>query len=243
MAFYFFFSFLSLHFFFFSFSVVFASMSDLDPNSLISRRCAMQIMMHHSAYAALRKDAIDAMQAGRLFVYSVVSVGEKDEDNEYVAVRMPDFAADPLIECLMKAESGPLSLATQGIVVQEREDGEYFIPYLGTMSDEDGLENRFFWFDGTTHPLPKMIALDGSQNPVPSSCDHGRTVIGVLGHLPLISLFMESVAVAVKMKHHCWSCQRPVSGRNKCSKCRRAIYCGSECQRVDWSRHKKEDCT
>lgn len=45
----------------------------------------------------------------------------------------------------------------------------------------------------------------------------------------------------------CWGCNKPETDADskfqRCSRCKIAYYCNAECQRADWARHKKEECT
>lgn len=37
---------------------------------------------------------------------------------------------------------------------------------------------------------------------------------------------------------HCWRCKNRLKPLLQCSRCRKATYCGRECQKRDWARHK-----
>ena len=220
----------------------------------MSTRSAMQLMAHHTVYAELRRDAVEAMRADEVVMYSVVPVGGKDEDCGYVACRLPSSVYAPFVHSILnpvEADIGPLGVASPGIVVQEREGSRtVFIPTLGVPPDDGGMEFQFFWFGGEGVPPERMVTLKGSKCPGPfvraefseGARDKKKPVVCAMGISPRVDLFIEHVAAFFDFKHRCWTCGRPVSGRNKCSRCRAATYCDGGCQREDWRRHKAEDC-
>jgi len=216
---------------------------------LMSTRSAMQTMSHSSVYGVLRAEAVKALKrVDGVAMYSVVPVGK---EKGFVATRLDASVCKPFLDSLLDPEDSdePLPMLAPGITVQERGDsGTLFIPSLGSTPEEDGAEFHFFWFGGEGLPPSRMVTLSGSRCPVPfvrlpvSSRKDSLKIISVAGRSPLVDLFIEHVAAAFEFRHRCWKCQRPVSGRNKCAKCRAATYCDEECQRGDWRRHKGEDC-
>jgi len=45
-----------------------------------------------------------------------------------------------------------------------------------------------------------------------------------------------------QQQKRCGKCRKQ-NVKNKCSKCKHQYYCGEECQKGDWKRHKKECIT
>jgi splicing suppressor protein 51 len=42
--------------------------------------------------------------------------------------------------------------------------------------------------------------------------------------------------------HLCFRCLLPSQNLTKCGACRRAMYCGKDCQKRDWGLQHKQDC-
>jgi splicing suppressor protein 51 len=42
--------------------------------------------------------------------------------------------------------------------------------------------------------------------------------------------------------HLCFRCLLPSENMTKCGGCKRAVYCGKDCQRQDWGLQHKKDC-
>ena len=197
--------------------------------SVISRRTAIQIVSRHPVYAQLRREVTEGI--GRTIpMYAVLAAGEG-----YVAQRSSGIVMEPV-----ESEGDLMRVVGQGIVA----DNDNFIPHLGVRVNSDGVETLFFWLDTRGPPPERMVALDASERPEqigPDAAAKGP-LIGVKGDSQLVNLLMKQVGSAFVFKHHCLLCKRPVSGRNRCARCRLAVYCDAECQWADWRRHRAECC-
>ena len=198
-------------------------------SSVISRHTVLQIMSHYPVYALLRRQVAAGM--GRTIpMYSVSAAGEG-----YVAQMSANLVMKPV-----DSEDQLMKVVGHGIVT----DLKSFIPMLGVPVDSDGVETLFFWLDTKRPPPEKMVALKASERPEQVGPDGGTrgALVGAVGDSRLVNILVRQIGSTFVFKYHCLLCQCPVSGRNRCSRCRAAAYCDAECQRADWPRHRAE-CT
>ena len=78
----------------------------------------------------------------------------------------------------------------------------------------------------------------------------------IMDEISILQLLMEQNATTLKLilfdflelpsglasLSCCYYCEETTQDLKKCAKCRRVVYCGIECQRIDWKRHKG-DCS
>ena len=109
-------------------------------------------------------------------------------------------------------------------------------------------ERRQAGFDRVSHEMATLNPPDKTQD-VPQSRILRFKVDGVQIKLPYFrakdgEMFFDAIAINDMFQGcPCYTCGRVPEGRRlRCSICRKAYYCSTECQRIDWSVHKGE-CT
>ena len=199
--------------------------------SLMSRRCIEQIMSHHPVYTLLRREAVEGM--GRTITMYSVSAAEEG----YIAQLSTEVVMKPV-----ESETQLMKIVGQGIDVHE---SRYFIPTLGIPADSGGVEALFFWLDREGPAPQRMVTLKSSKRPEQAGQESGTKgpLVGAWGESRLVNMLVRHVGSAFGFKHFCLLCDRPVSGRNRCSRCRAAAYCDADCQKADWPRHRADCCS
>ena len=81
----------------------------------------------------------------------------------------------------------------------------------------------------------------GRVGPFPSSelCCNGRYRVILIGEVAP-PLLRELSVKPENLEHACTRCHKGGEKLLSCGKCRHALYCDRECQRMDWERHKTE---
>ena len=236
-----------------------ASIANAD---LMSDRSAGQIMTHNAVFTVLRRDAVDALREDTMFFYEMTPVGAPG-DNGYLAELMPRSRRVTLFQKILRFDPTLDTAGTGLVLVQADGATDCFAPSISIECEAKRAHIKMFYFGGYGEPPPRMVTLKGWRAPAPFLArpppdataermpDHKRYVVGVLERDVDLSVarqrtptraceFILRTSAVVALKHHCRACDRIVSGRTKCGRCRGVTYCDKECQLADWPRHRAE---
>jgi len=87
---------------------------------------------------------------------------------------------------------------------------------------------------------PRMTALLlelGASLDTPD--DHGNTPRQMIQQSKALTNAIKNFQIAQDPEKVCNACYEAIDGKKRCSRCRAVYYCSAECQKEDWTKHKK----